>query len=107
MRRSKPKGSERYVRLMHWMMGKPAWRSLDCVARCSYIELLARYRGPMSNNGRLPSSTREMAEALNVSKMTAKRAFDALQDRGFIDEVKKGAFSLKRRHATEWRLTEF
>jgi hypothetical protein len=30
-----------------------------------------------------------------------------LQDRGFIVEVTKGAFSRKIRHATEWRLTEF
>jgi hypothetical protein len=30
-----------------------------------------------------------------------------LQDRGFIVIMKRGAFSLKVRHATEWRLTEF
>jgi hypothetical protein len=39
--------------------------------------------------------------------MTASRALLRLQDRGFIVAVKKGAFSLKRRHATEWRLTEY
>jgi DNA-binding transcriptional regulator YhcF (GntR family) len=66
-----------------------------------------RYRGPGSNNGRIPFSLREMAEALHVSKMTAARALRLLQDRGFVVETKRGAFSVKERHATEWRLTEF
>ena len=35
-----------------------------------------------------------------------KRALDALEDRGFIVAMKRGAFSLKQRHASEWRLTE-
>jgi DNA-binding transcriptional regulator YhcF (GntR family) len=39
--------------------------------------------------------------------MTAQRAFKELQDHGFIILAKRGAFSLKCRHATEWRLTEF
>jgi DNA-binding transcriptional MocR family regulator len=100
-------GTDRYLALRHWMMRTDAWRSLDCVARCAYIEMAARYAGPGSNNGRLPYSLREMAQALNVSKMTALRAFQKLQERGFIVETKRGAFSLKFRHATEWRLTEF
>ncbi len=29
------------------------------------------------------------------------------EDRGFVVQTKRGAFSLKARHATEWRLTEF
>lgn len=106
-RRSRTAGNGRYVMLTHWMMRTPAWRSLDTVARCAYIELLMRYAGPGSNNGRLPFSLREMAEALNVGKMTATRAFRVLQDRGFIVQTKRGAFSLKCRHAAEWRLTEF
>jgi hypothetical protein len=34
------------------MMRTEAWRSLDCVARCAYLELAMRYAGPGSNNGR-------------------------------------------------------
>jgi len=37
----------------------------------------------------------------------ASRALNSLEDHGFIVAVTKGAFSLKKRHATEWRLTEF
>jgi hypothetical protein len=99
-------GNGRYVAMTHWMMRTEAWRSLNCVARSAYLELATRYAGPGSNNGRIPFSLREMAEALNVSKMTARRALRLLQDRGFIVETKRGAFSLKERNATEWRLTE-
>lgn len=100
-------GNGRYVILTHWMMHTQAWQSLSTVARSAYIELAMRYAGPGSNNGRLPYSLREMAKELNVSKMTARRALRMLQERGFIVETKRGAFSLKERHATEWRLTEF
>ena len=105
-RTGRSNGIGRYVALPHWMMRTEAWRSLDCVARCAYLELAMRYAGPGSNNGRLPYSLQEMAEALNVSKMTAQRALHMLQERGFIVEMKKGAFSYKLRHASEWRLTE-
>jgi HTH domain len=93
-------GIFRYVALTHWMMRTEAWRSLDCVARCAYLELAMRYAGPGSNNGRLPYSLREMAEALNVSKMTALRAFHRLQECGFIVEMKRGAFRGPRIIAT-------
>jgi DNA-binding transcriptional MocR family regulator len=88
------------------MQRTEAWRSLDCVARCAYVELKRRYAGPGSNNGRLPYSVREMAAALNVSKATASRALKRLQERGFIIETKPGTFTYKVRHSTEWRLTE-
>ena len=66
-----------------------------------------RYAGPGSNNGRLPFSVREAATELRIGKSTAARALQALIDRGFIVAMQRGAFSLKKRHATEWRLTEF
>jgi|SRR5215469_3526655 len=104
--RRKSGAVERYVALYHWIMDKPAWRELDCVSRAAYLELGRRYAGPGSNNGRIPYSVREMAEALRVSKATAQRAFQRLIEHGFIARMKKGAFSLKVRHASEWRLTE-
>jgi hypothetical protein len=97
----------RHVRLYHMMMKSDAWRALDCVARCAWVEIASRYGGQGSNNGRIPYSLREMAEALNVSKATAMRALRRLQEHGFLVEMKRGAFSLKLRNATEWRLTEF
>lgn len=97
----------RHVRLYHILMKSEAWRALDCVSRCAYVEIASRYGGAGSNNGRIPYSLREMSEALNVGKATAMRAMKRLQEHGFIVEMKRGAFSLKLRHATEWRLTEF
>src|SRR5262249_51768372 len=66
-----------------------------------------RYAGDGSNNGRLPYSVREAAAEFRIGKTTASRALDSLEAHGFIVPVTKGAFSLKKRHATEWRLTEF
>lgn len=87
-------------------MRTAAWCDLDCVARCVYIAIKARYGGPGSNNGRIPYSLMELAQGLHISKATAMRALDRLQDHGFIALTKQGAFSMKVRHATEWRLTE-
>lgn len=100
-------GEARHVRLYHWLQDSAAWSSLDANARSTYLELARRYAGPGSNNGRIPYSVREIACCLNIGKGTASRAFQKLTDRGFIVPMRKGAFSLKLRHATEWRLTEF
>jgi hypothetical protein len=94
----------RHVRLYHFMLESAAWQSLDPVGRALYVEMANRYRG--SNNGRITFSVREGAALLHVSKATAARALSALLDRGFIVPTKIGAFSLKIRHASEWRLTE-
>ena len=95
-----------YVRLDDWLMRTEAWKSLDTVARCAYVEIKSRYAGPGQNNGRIPYSLLEMARALLVSKATALRALKRLQDRGFVVLTARGAFSVKIRRATEWRLTE-
>lgn len=100
-------GESRHVRLYHWIMDTIAWRSLTAVDRAIYVEMAARYAGLGSNNGRLPYSVREAAKSLSIGKTTAGRALERLQMRGFIVPMKKGAFSLKLKHATEWRLTEF
>ena len=95
----------RHVRLYHWVLKTAAWKSLSAEARAIYIEMSARYHG--TNNGQIPYSVREAANSLRIGKTTAARAIEMLQDRGFIVAMTKGAFSLKTRHATEWRLTEF
>jgi len=97
----------RHVRLYHWMTNSPAWRDLRALERAIYCEMAKRYAGDGSNNGRLPYSVREAAAEFHVGKTTASRALDSLEAHGFIVAVTKGAFSLKKRHATEWRLTEF
>lgn len=97
----------RHVRLYHYFMQTEAWHSLKALERSIYIEIAARYAGDGSNNGSIGYSIREAAFTFKVGKSSAARALEALQDRGFIVARKKGAFSLKSRHSTEWRLTEF
>jgi hypothetical protein len=92
-----------YVRLFNWMLNSDAWLSLTPAARTVYIELHAAYNG--TNNGRLGLSVRRAAKRCRIAKDTAAHAFEELAERGFIECMKKGAFSLKLRHATEWRLT--
>ena len=104
-RTGRSKKVARHVRIYHWMMGTEAWQSLSGNQRAIYIEMAARYNG--RNNGRIPYSVREAAESLHIGKSTAARDLAVLQERGFIIPRKKGAFSLKVRHATEWRLTEY
>jgi DNA-binding transcriptional MocR family regulator len=97
----------RHVRLMEFMLASEAWQSLDPVARALYIEISRRYRGPNSNNGKIPYSVREAATALNVHRNTANRAFHHLEERGFVVAKKRSGFNVKGRRATEWLLTEF
>lgn len=96
-----------HIRLYRWLRETAAWRSLEAVDRALYIELLGRYGGPGSNNGAIPYSVREAAEALHIGKSTAAQSFKRLQERGFVAPARKGGFNCKVRHSTEWRLTEF
>jgi hypothetical protein len=86
-------------------MSSTAWQSPPSPSRALYVELAKRYNG--SNNGKIGYSVRQAAEDLNITPGTASRHFRILTKRGFIEPMKKGAFSLKERHATEWRMTEF
>ena len=108
-RRREEKGNNRpsYVALHRWFMRTEAWRDLDCVSRCVYIELSNRYAGPGTNTGRIPCSVRELSELLRIGKATAHGALQSLQEHGFIVMMKPGSFNFKVRHASEWRLTEF
>jgi hypothetical protein len=103
-RRAKGKFGPRHVRLYHWMLESVAWTSLNANARAIYIEMSKRFMG--TNNGRIPYSVREAAASLRIGAATAARALTQLQGLGFIKAVTKGSFGYKKRHATEWLLTE-
>jgi hypothetical protein len=101
------KSHGRYVQLREWLLACPAWQSLDGNCRALYIEIARRYRGPNSNNGKIPFSVREAATMLHVGTNTAARCLDVLQERGFTKIAKDGGFNVKGRIAREWLLTEF
>jgi hypothetical protein len=92
-----------HVRLYRWLLDSPAYLSLSCPARAVLVEIVRCYDG--YNNGRIGLSVRKAAERCRIAPGTAKRAFEELQERGFVDCVTKGAFSRKTQHASEWRLT--
>lgn len=96
---------ERYVNLPHWLLLSEAFLSLQPADVRLYIELERRYYG--SNNGAIHLSVREAADKIHGSPATASRALARLTERGFIAPMVKGAFSLKTRHATEWRLLRY
>jgi hypothetical protein len=97
----------RFVSLTEYMLASAAWQALNGNSRALYIELARRYRGPNSNNGKIPYSVREAAKVLNVGRSTAQRCFQRLMAHGFLRVSKRGGFSMKGRVSTEWLLTEF
>lgn len=105
-RKHNAKGRNRYdsahVRLYTYMLDSPAFLSLSCAARAVLIEIARRYNG--TNNGMIGASVRTLSSRCRIAPGTASRALGELQERGFIECVKQGAFSLKLRHASEWRL---
>lgn len=99
------KHASKHVRFYEHELSCDAYRSLDVYARALLIEFKRRYNG--SNNGRIHMSYRDASTVCNCSQKPIRRAFDELQQKGFIKIAKKGAFSVKIRHATEWTLTEY
>ena len=95
--------TERFLSLPHFMLQSAAWLSLSPVARCTFIELAARYKG--SNNGYLALSVRDAAERVGCSKDSAARALADLRAKGFIECCSRGHFDRKSQHASEYRLT--
>ncbi len=83
------------------MAHHPAFRSLSGAAVKVWIELNTKFMG--ANNGRLYLSLNDAVGLLPMSKGTAKRAFDELEARGFIQKMQPGQF---RGHwAATWAVT--
>lgn len=98
-------GGGRFVQIHHFMMQSAAWRSLKPNDRAVYLEVAAIYDG--TNNGRLALGVRAAAERVNINKDTAGKCFLRLLERGFIECAQPGGFSMKVRHAAEWRLAQY
>jgi hypothetical protein len=96
LRNGRNTGDARHVRLYRWMLGTAAWQSLGAIERAVYLDILARYGGPGSNNGRIPYSIREAADALSIGKTRAAEALATLKDRGFIVASREGTPSTGR-----------
>jgi len=93
----------RFVIFHEGVYQSEAWRSMDCVARCLFLEIWQRYNG--SNNGRIPYSFREARDALHVGARKVTKAFETLEEKGFVIRTYKGAFNVKASRASEWEVT--
>jgi hypothetical protein len=98
-------GDAQHVRLYHWLLRTPAWRSLTAQSRAVYIEIAQRFNG--SNNGEIALSVRQAAERVSIAKDTASKCFRELEAKGFIRRNVCGSFNWKARHATTWILTAY
>ena len=92
-----------FVQLFNHMIDSAAYRKLSPVARAAMVEVARIYNG--NNNGYLAMPARELADRLGVSKTTAARALNELEQLGFLETVKVGTFRRKDRMASEYRLT--
>lgn len=77
--------AEHWTKMIRHTMEEPAWRALSSTAQALYPWLKLEWRGPeANNNGKIRLSTRQAAERLGVTHVTAARAFHELQAKGFI-----------------------
>lgn len=95
-------GEEQYMNIPYSTLHSPAWRSLGGAAIKVFLELRSRFYG--SNNGKIILSYEDASKTLGLGKATIRRAFDELQEKGFIKLIKKGFWY--GRMANEWAVTE-
>ena len=103
--RYKRKGKSKFLMLEGYIYRSAAWQSLTPNDKTVYFELKWRYDG--FNNGRIGLGERELAEALRISRETARRSLAHLIEKGFIEKTRLSGFNVKNRMATEWRITEY
>ena len=92
---------DQYWNVPYTLAKSDAFRQLTGPALKVFMELRARYNG--SNNGKITLSLDESARLLGISKSTSKRAFEVLEERGFIKLRVKGQWY--GRKASQWILT--
>jgi len=99
--------TDRFARLPHSILKSEAYRSLDTVARCLLTELVMIETG--RNNGSLWLSIKDATDRIGLSDARpAMRAFEDLQDRGFVKMTKEAHFAIKAAETSRarcWRLT--
>lgn len=99
-----PKPTDRHVRFYHSDLETPAFQSLDCYARALLIEFQRAHNG--SNNGQIILPVKEAMRRLGIgSAHTMLRAFQQLEERGWIIATSRGSFTGGAKNSTKWELT--
>jgi hypothetical protein len=102
-RRRKKQFTSRFITLEFHVLTSAAFGALTGLEVKLLVFLCMKHNG--SNNGQIGCSVRDAADFLRCTPNTAGRCFVGLQAHGFAVIVSKGAFSVKDRKATLWRLT--
>jgi hypothetical protein len=101
--KGRSKGSERFVKLEHWILESEAYRDLAPGPRALLVELISMFNG--NNNGDLWLAWRDAALRLNLgTHATAGKYIDELIDHGFIRKNRVGSFNNKTNMATTYIL---
>jgi hypothetical protein len=103
--RKKKQFTSRYITFEFHMLQSAAFHELSGLEVKLLVFLCMKHNG--SNNGQIACAVREAAGFLGCTPNTAARCFKGLQARGFAVMVERGAFSVKDRKATLWRLTMY
>jgi hypothetical protein len=103
-RRGRKHSGPLYIQLFRYALDSAAYVSLSSSARSALIEVVRAYNG--ANNGKIVLSERQFAERMDCDRQTVRKALHELIEKGFIEPRVKGAFSVKFRRATEWRLND-
>ena len=98
--RSKKRGQ--FVPIPYVMARSPAWRSLKGNSIKVYVELHSRFNG--KNNGDLSLSYREAQKLLGIGRSTIAKAFEELEEKGFIQKTSPGHWY--GRKAATYRVTD-
>jgi hypothetical protein len=101
------------TRIPNRVIDHPAFGNLNSYAVHLLLLLHHRHRHPgvdkngnrwAGNNGRITFSRVEAAEKCGIDRRTATKAFQALEDGGFVKEMKPARFDGQSWQAPEWRI---
>jgi hypothetical protein len=94
-----------FVGLEYGMTQSPAWQHANGDSIKLLIDVCSRVSHRDPNNGQISYSTREAQKLLRCGSDKATRCFRQLVDLGFLAVERRGAFSVKLKLATTWRIT--
>ena len=92
-----------YIGLPHTMINHLSFKALKPDAVRILIEMHLGFHGV--NNGKIGFSYQKAQECLHSGSARVKRAFDQLQEHGFLVCHAQSSFNMKTKKAREWEIT--
>lgn len=92
-----------YVKIDHALIDSEAWLHLSPHAFKLLVAIWRQHNG--KNNGQIPFSRDQACAVLKCTTRIARRAFEELQEKGFIRLRRDSGFNQKSTVAREWEIT--